>query len=101
MSTPAQLLHAKLCGTARRLSIAKTPTEEAVAELQAISADPTALGAAAGLFMAGHRHDAHINPFDRHAADLLFAAGGDIEAAEAEAALVLRNLRETRPERRG
>lgn len=92
MSTAAQLLHAKLCGTARRLSISKTPIEEAVAELQAISADPVALGTAAGLFMAGHRHDAHINPFDRHAADLLLAAGGDLEAAELYAAEVARNL---------
>lgn len=93
MSTVQQLTVARLNGTARRLTIAKADTDAAVAELQAISTSPTLLGTAAGAFMAGHRHDPHINPFDRRAADLLLAAGGDLQVAEVEAAAVTRVLR--------
>lgn len=85
MSTPAQLLNARLSGVARKLSMAKTPTDDAVAELQAITTDAIALGEAAGAFMAGHRHDSALHPFDRYAADLLLAAGGDLAQAERKA----------------
>lgn len=94
MSTVEQLLNAKLCGVARRLSIAKTPDDEAVDELQAITGSAAALGEAAGSFMAGHRYDEGLHPFDRRAADLLLAAGGGLEAAERKAAVVLQRLRE-------
>lgn len=96
MSTDEQLLNARLIGRARRLAIAKADTDAAVAELQAISTSPVLLGEAAGSYMAGHRFDATLYPFDRRAADLLLAAGGDLEAAERKAAEVARSLREPR-----
>lgn len=38
--------------------------------------------------MADHRADPVLHPFARRAADLLLAAGGDLEQAELEAARV-------------
>lgn len=89
MSTDEQLLNARLRGAARRLSMAKTETSAAVIVLREITTSPSLLGEAAGAFMAGHRHDAALNTFDRRAADLLLAAGGDLEAAERKSADVL------------
>lgn len=94
MSTAAQLLNARLSGVARKLSMAQAETGAAVAELQAITTDAIALGEAAGGFMAGHRHDPALHPFDRRAADLLFSAGGDLEHAERKARVVAQRLRE-------
>lgn len=94
MSTDEQLVNARLNGAARRLSIAGADVDAAVVELQTITMSPVLLGAAAGTFMAGHRHDAGLRPFDRQAADLLLAAGGDLAAAEAKSIVVLERLQQ-------
>lgn len=83
---------ARLCGTARRLSIEHAETEAGLVELQAISTSPVLLARAAGTFMAGHRHDARLRPFDRRAADLLLAAGADRDEAERQARVVAERL---------
>lgn len=93
---PDNLLIARLHGTARRLVIQKVDHDEAVVELRAITTSVPELSAAAGTFMAGHRADPRLHPFDRDAADLLFAAGADLELAEVEAAAVAERLRVTR-----
>lgn len=69
------------------------PPEAGAAELRAITTRVDLLSSAAGMYMAEHRHDASLNPFARHAADLLFAAGADLDQAEVAAAEVLVILR--------
>lgn len=98
MTTQRDLTIARLSGTARRLSVHEVPDELALAELHEITRDPELLGEAAGAFMAAHRDAPRLNPFARRAADLLLAAGGDLEAAEAEALLVRERMERSRPQ---
>lgn len=83
---------ARLCGTSRRLATAHTEDEDAVAELRAITIRTDLLSQAAGVCMAQHRYGAEVHPFARRSADLLFAAGAELELAEKQAALSLSAL---------
>lgn len=88
---------ARLCGTSRRLSFEHGAHHAAVAELRAITTRVDLLSEAAGVCMAQHRYSAAVHPFARRAADLLFAAGAELELAEKQAALSLASLSGNRP----
>lgn len=87
--TTEGILVARLHGTARRFATEQTAVDKAADELRAITTRVELLSKAAGTHMAMFR--AGISPFSREAADLLFAAGADLERAEAEAATVAAN----------
>lgn len=91
------ILVARLCGTSRRLATGHVPEVEATAKLQAITTRVDLLSEAAGVCMAQHRYSAAVHPFARRSADLLFAAGADLELAEKQAALSLASLGADRP----
>lgn len=83
---------ARLCGTARRLAFAHATDDDSVAELQAITTRVDLLSQAAGVCMAQHRYSATVHPFARRSANLLFAAGAELELAEKQAARSLSSL---------
>ncbi len=88
---------ARLCGTSRQLATGHAEDDEAIAELQAITTRVELLSQAAGVCMAQHRYSAAVHPFASRSADLLFAAGADLELAEKQAALSLASLNGNRP----
>lgn len=94
---PDGIVVARLCGTSRRLGTAKVADHEAVAELQAITTRVDLLSHAAGVCMAQHRYSADVHPFARRSADLLFAAGAQLDLAEKQAAISLEALSPRRP----
>lgn len=88
---------ARLCGTSRRLAFARAVDGEAIDELRGITARVDLLSQAAGVCMAQHRYSAEVHPFARRSADLLFAAGAELELAEKQAALSFASLSGNRP----
>lgn len=83
---------ARLCGASRRLSFEHVSDGDAVAELRAITNRVDLLSQAAGVCMAQHRYSATVHPFARRSANLLFAAGAELELAEKQAARSLSSL---------
>lgn len=79
------ILIAQLHGEANRQAFTKATTEDAVAELLAITNRVDLLSRAAGSHMAAFRSAPKIWPMSRVAADFLLAAGADPDLAEAAA----------------
>ncbi|MBZ5736515.1 hypothetical protein K8Z61_18645 [Nocardioides sp. TRM66260-LWL] len=68
---------ARLCGTARRLAAARTPIDQAVTELHAITRDPRLLGQASGSELGGWQADPIRTCWGQRISRLLDAAGAD------------------------
>lgn len=91
---PDRILVARLDGTARRLSSARTPHDIAIPELHAITTRPDLLGIAAGRALAGTLSGQAGDEWAPASLALLRDAGADRAVAEAEAVLVAQRLRE-------
>lgn len=86
------VLIARLDGSAHRLAGSEVPVEDAVAELRAITIRVDLLSQAAGGHMGRYRHRPSANPYARAAADLLLAAGADLEQSREYAEIVVNRL---------
>lgn len=91
-STPDQLLVAELTGTAGRHAAKGTPTEEAVAELQALARGRADLLAHVAGTQLGSAETSLHPAWPRRAAELCIAAGADESRIPAIAAEVRERL---------
>lgn len=93
MSTPDQLLGARLGGTAGFCVVNKVPREEAIRRLHEVSSRPDLLGIEAGREWASMEHDPVRWSWAAGKLELLVAAGADRGVAEVSRAETLRVLR--------